>query len=89
MEYIGSKFRPVEGEFTSYLDNNTNERIYKQKFVPTRAYMIYLQQKQQEEMYAEIVSIKRRLDYQMKKYGEVDEIDVQLLQAKMKEYYRA
>lgn len=89
MEYIGSKFMPVKDEYTSYLDNNTNERIYKQKFIPTRAYMVYLYQKQREEMYAEIVSIKRRLDYQMKMYGEVDEIDVQLLQARTKEYYGA
>ena len=46
-------------------------------FKMTKNYKDYLEEKRRKEIEHYIVCLRHKLDYQMKKYGEVDELDYQ------------
>jgi oligoribonuclease NrnB/cAMP/cGMP phosphodiesterase (DHH superfamily) len=52
---------------------------YKEKkdFQMTRGYKEYLREKKRKEREEYLVCLRDKLNYQMKKYGEVDELDYQ------------
>ena len=85
--FQGKKFRPT-GELTSYLDNCTNERIYKEDFMPTKSYSNYLEQKYLKELELECKALKHKLDAQLRNYGEIDSIDLGEYNYKLNMYYK-
>ena len=46
------------------------------EFVPTSAYVKYLQEKRKAELENEIICLKDKLELEQKTYGQVDPIDV-------------
>lgn len=54
----------------------------------TGDYRKYLQEKKKKEFEEELRVLKNKLEYQKKTYGEVDEIDFQEYQAKIRRYYQ-
>lgn len=85
--FVGCKFRPT-GETSSYLDNFTNERVYKDDFMPTKSYRNYLNLKYLKELDIECKALKHKLDKQLKDYGEIDPIDLGEYNYKLNIYYR-
>lgn len=55
----------------------------------TRSYKAWLANKKSKEQKTELEVLKHKLEYQMKTYGEVDEIDFQEYLSKVKEYQAA
>ena len=55
----------------------------------TRSYKAWLANKKAKEQKTELEVLKHKLEYQMKTYGEVDEVDFQEYLAKVKEYQAA
>lgn len=74
LEYQGCKFRPLE-TIVSY--NEWGEKVEKTKFIPTKGYMKWLKEREEEKRQKEITILKHSLEYQMKTYGEVDKYDYQ------------
>ena len=74
LEYQGSKFRPLE-TIISY--NEWGERVEKTKFIPTKSYMKWLKEREEEKRQREITILRDSLEYQMKTYGEIDKYDYQ------------
>lgn len=70
-----SKFRPTGKVTQCGYDVWNCQPIFKDEFVPTRAYMKYLAEKEQEKKDLELASLKSKLEYQQKTYGEVDPVD--------------
>lgn len=60
--------------------------VEKVKFKMTGPYREYLRQKREEKRKFELMTLRLRLEYQFKTYGEVDEFDFQEYQHKLKEY---
>ena len=85
--FNGTKFRPT-GEVTSHLDSVTNERVYKDDFMPTKAYSTYLKLKQLKDLEFECKVLKHKLDRQQQEYNEVDPIDLGEYNYKLREYYK-
>lgn len=73
--FEGTKFRPTGNVVQCGYDVWNCQRIYKDEFVPTRSYLKYLDEKQKEKDELELFSLKSKLDYQMKTFGEVDDVD--------------
>lgn len=69
------KFRPTGNVTQCGYDVWNCQPIYKDEFVPTRAYMKYLAEKEQQKKQLEMDALKSKLDYQQKTYGEVDSVD--------------
>lgn len=74
LEFKGCKFR-CDGEVEVF-DIYGNKTL-KPHFIPTKAYMEYLEQKRELEERMEVEKLKATLDFQMQTFGEVDEIDYQ------------
>ena len=73
MSYDGAKFRPAGDEvyYTEWGDKATRTR-----FVPTRGYIEYCQMQQLRQEKQELLTMKNKLRYQQKHYGEIDPIDL-------------
>ena len=71
-----------------YSDPWCNEVRYKEKanFKMTKEYKEYLRNKRNEEIKTELMTLRAKWDYQYKTYGEVDPIDFQEYQYKLKKY---
>lgn len=54
-----------------------DECVDKKEFKMTKGYKEYLAEKKRKEREEYIVVLRDKLNYQMKKYGEVDELDYQ------------
>lgn len=64
-----------------------DEYIEKKEFAMTRSYAKYLKEKRKQAKLEYLKVLQSKLEYQMKTYGEVDEIDFLEYQWKTKEYY--
>ena len=71
--YNGAKFRYVGTE--EYYDDLGFKQT-RAKFKMTRSYLEYLAEKNAEEAKMQIVTLKNKLEYQQKTYGEVDPYDL-------------
>ena len=85
MGYNGKKFycsgsRMVRNEEVWW----ANEYTEKKEFTMTFGYRKYLKEKRKKELQEELMVLRSKLEYQMKKYGQVDEIDFQEYMAKVK-----
>lgn len=60
--------------------------VTKATFVVTKSYKKYLDAKRKFEQQEELRILKQKLEYQYKTYGEIDEIDFQEYQYKLKLY---
>ena len=76
--YTGSKFY-CTGITTKY-DMWCNPQEVK-NFAMTRGYKAYLRDKQVYEDYMRLCTLKDKIEYQVKTYGEADELDVNLYKA--------
>lgn len=81
-----AKFRPY-GEPERKFDE-WGQIYYKQNFIPTTSYMKYLHEKQREQDKLEIATLRNKLEYQQKTYGEVDELDVQNYMSLVQRFYK-
>lgn len=74
-EFEGKKFRTTGNVVQCGYDAWKCQPIYKDEFVPTSSYLKYLNEKQREKDELQLFSLKSKLDYQMKTFGEIDEVD--------------
>lgn len=72
MSYCGKKFRPT-GTETYYTE--WGEKATRTTFGMTRAYVEYCRKRQAEKEHKYLITLKHKLEYQQKHYGEVDPID--------------
>ena len=82
--YCGAKFRPT-GETYTTIDRQVNS-VVREKFVPTKAYMLWLQEQKELKKQEELATLKSKLQYQFDKYGEVDPIDLEEYKTKLRLY---
>lgn len=75
IEFNGKKFRPTGNVTQCGYDVWKCEKIFKDEFVPTSAYMKYLAEKERQKRQLEMDALKSKLEYQQKTYGEVDSVD--------------
>lgn len=70
-----------------YSDPWCDEIRYKEKanLKMTRGYREYLENKRNEKIKTELATLRAKLEYQYKTYGEVDPIDFQEYQLKLKQ----
>lgn len=87
MSYQGKKFVCIETKMVRD-ESIWWEDVYKEVgvFCLTKGYKKYLKEKREREQLEELATMKAKLDYQYKTYGEVDEIDYQEYLAKLKSY---
>ena len=88
-KYNGKKYYVSDTYLVrDYSDPWNEEARYKEKaeFKMTREYREYLKAKRREEIRTELMTLRAKLDYQYKTYGEVDEIDFKEYQYKLKKY---
>ena len=71
--YDGAKFRYVGTE--EYYDDLGFKQT-RPKFKMTRSYLEYLADKNAQEAKMDMVTLKNKLEYQQKTYGEVDPYDL-------------
>ena len=79
MDYQGKKFHYVGSheEWRYSPDANGFEKKEVKDFELSWGYKKYLQEKREREKKEKIMILRSKLEYQMKKYGEVDELDYQ------------
>lgn len=82
--YQGAKFRPTGETYTT--TNRYGETVVREKFVPTSAYMEWLEEQKQQKKEEELALLKAKLQHQFETYGEVDELDFQEYKYKLKLY---
>lgn len=70
-----------------YINSDDYIMTEKKVFKMTKSYINYLNEKKRKEIENELIVMKNKLDYQYKKYGEIDEIDFQEYQYKLAKYY--
>lgn len=73
MNFEGKKFRPNGTVVKTDMYGN---QVVKTTFLPTAAYMKYLEEKRKEEREQKLLTMRSKLEYQQKTYGEVDPIDL-------------
>lgn len=71
-EYEGSKYHVKK--ITRSIDNWGNVS-YKKEVEPSWGYSRYLKEKREYERECKLKVMREKLEYQMRTYGEVDEID--------------
>lgn len=86
VEFNGKKFRPTGNQVQAGYDVWGCRPIYKEEFKMTSSYMKYLAEKEQERKRLELQALKSKLEYQMKTYGEVDDIDYNNYMALLSSY---
>ena len=82
--YCGTKFRPT-GRTRTSIDRDGNT-VVRDEFVPTSAYMKWLEEQKELKRQEELLLLKNKLQYQFDTYGEVDEVDFNLYLYKLKLY---
>lgn len=77
MGYTGKKWR-VKDEVVGFASNDwwDDTKELKPVFGMTRGYAKYLREKREAELADRIRCMREKLEYQEKKYGEVDPIDL-------------
>ena len=59
---------------------------YKDQFIPTQSYLNYLDNKDFRKLENEIKVLKSKMEYQERTYGEVDDMDTQLMNCYLVRY---
>lgn len=72
-DFCDKKFRPCGDKIVYDEYGNAKEKTV---FMPTSAYIKYLKEKRQEAKEQEIKTLRAKLEYQYKTYGEVDQIEL-------------
>jgi len=67
------EYRGLDGKWVH------KDATYKDQFIPTKSYLDYLDNKDFRKLENEIKVLKSKIDYQEKTYGEVDDMDRQLM----------
>ena len=62
------------------------DSVYKDGFVPTRQYLNYLDNRDFRKLENEIKTLKNKMDYQERTYGDVDDMDTQLMKCYLVRY---
>lgn len=73
MSYCGKKFYPTGSE-TYYTE--WGEKAERKTFGLTKSYIEYCREHQAEKERMKRITLKHKLEYQQKHYGEVDPIDL-------------
>lgn len=70
--YQGTKFRwiGVKNTYTIY-----GEKVEKDIFVPSKDYVDFLKEQQEQQEKMEFEKLKQKLEFEYKTYGEVDDVD--------------
>ena len=69
------KFRPTGNYVKVGYDVWECKDIYREEFIPTRAYVKWLKEQAEIKQQRAQDALKSKLEYQMKTYGEVDPVD--------------
>lgn len=84
-EFSGQKFFCTEETtITDCWGHSTTKPVFKM----TKQYYRFLVEKEQKQRQLELLSLKSKLDYQMKTYNEVDQIDYNHYIALLEEYQK-
>lgn len=87
-EFEGKKWRCIDVKLVRNEDVWwRDEYLERKEFAMTSTYSKYLKEKRKQEKLKYLEILKSKLNYQMKTYGEVDQIDFLEYQYKIKEYY--
>jgi hypothetical protein len=76
-EYQGKKVRLLSIEKGDYVNWWSDERKVVKKYCRTSGYREWLEEKKAREYEEKLIALRHKLDYQMKVYGQVDELDYQ------------
>lgn len=79
MDYQGKKFHYIGSHLEWKFDEDKKDFEKKEvrDFELSWGYRKYLAKKREKEKQEKIMALRHKLDYQMKTYGEVDELDYQ------------